>query len=139
MRKLSVRVREHKKSKNHKECYIAWRELERRLLSKKLVGSLLEPSYQPEAVKWCNVLKRIINVVLLLGERGLAFSGSSHRIGDPNNGNFLGQIELPSRWDSILQEYTLNVKDTRKKVNVYKFIIYVQSSKTNLFQRVLAL
>ena len=90
-------------------------------------------------MKWCNVLKRIINVILILREGGLAISGSSHLIRDLNNGNFLGLIELPSRWDPILQEYTLNVKDTRKKVNAYKFIIYVQSSKTNLFQRVLAL
>ena len=35
-------VQEHEKSKSHRECYIAWRELERRLLSKKWVDSLLE-------------------------------------------------------------------------------------------------
>ena len=50
-------------------------ELERRLLSEKGFDFLLEASYQAEAVKWCNVLKRIIDS-LFLGERGLAFSGS---------------------------------------------------------------
>ena len=73
-RKLSVRVREHEKSKSYKECYIAWRELERRLLSGKGVDSLLEASYRTEAVKWCNVLERITDTVLFLGECGLAFS-----------------------------------------------------------------
>ena len=114
-RKLSVRVREHEKSKNHKECYIAWRELGRRLLPGKGVGSLLEASFQTEALKWYNVLKRIIDVILFLGERGLAFSGSSHRIGDPNNGNFLGLIELLSRWDPILQEHVQKVKEYQGK------------------------
>ena len=114
-RKLCVRVREHEKSKNHKECYIAWRELERRLLPGKGVDSLLEASFQTEAVKWYNVLKRIIDVILFLGERGLAFSGSSHRIGDHNNGNFLGLIELLSRWDPILQEHVQKVKEYQGK------------------------
>ena len=48
-------------------------------------------------------MKRIIDVVLFLGERGLAFRGSSQRIGDPHNGNFLGIIELVSRYDPVLQ------------------------------------
>ena len=48
------------------ECYIAWREDERRHSSKKLVDSLLEASNQSEAVKWCNVLKYVIDLVLFL-------------------------------------------------------------------------
>ena len=35
-RKLSVMHRAHGKNKNHRGCYIAWIELERRLLSKNL-------------------------------------------------------------------------------------------------------
>ena len=46
---------------------------------------------------------------------GLAFSGSSHRIGDPNKGNFLGLIELLSRSDSILQEHVQNVKEYQEQ------------------------
>ena len=50
-------------------------------------------------------IKANIDAILFLRERGLAFSVSSHRIGDPNNSNFLGLIELLSRWDPILQEH----------------------------------
>ena len=64
---------------------------------KKGADSLLEECYQSEAAKWSNAMKRIIDVVFISGERGLAFSGSSHRIGDPNNGNLLGLMELPLR------------------------------------------
>ena len=49
------------------ECYIAQRLLVKRLLSKKGVDSLLEAYNQSEAVKWCNALKRIIDVILFLG------------------------------------------------------------------------
>ena len=116
---LSVRVREHEKSKSRKKYYIAWREHEKRLLSKKGVDSLLEVSYQCEAVKLCNVLKRIIDVFLSMGERGLEFIESSRRIADPNNCNFPGLIELLSRWDPILQEHAQN----EKKVSAFKFIL----------------
>ena len=56
----------------------------------------------------------MIDVVLFVGERGLAFSLSSHRIGDPNNSNFLGLIELLSRWDPMLQEHVQNVNEYQK-------------------------
>ena len=36
-------------------------------LIKKFVDFLFEASYQSEALKWCNVLKRIVDVVLFLG------------------------------------------------------------------------
>ena len=45
----------------------------------------------------------------------LALSGSSHRIGDLNNGNFLGLNELPSRWDPILQERVQNATAYQEK------------------------
>ena len=42
------------------------------------------------------MLKRLIDVTLFLGERGLAFQGSLQRIDNSNKGNFLGLIELLS-------------------------------------------
>ena len=63
---LIVRIRKHEEGKSHGECYIALRENVGRLLSMKGVDSLLEARYLSEAVKLCNVLKRIINAVLFL-------------------------------------------------------------------------
>ena len=68
-----------------------------------------------ESEKWYNILKRITDVTLFLGEGGLAFQGSSQRIGDSNNGNFLGLIELLSHWDPILKEHVLKVEESQKK------------------------
>ena len=56
-----------------------------------------------EAHKWKMILARIIHIVVFLGERGLPFRGSSQRIGDIHNGNFLGLIELLAHYDPILQ------------------------------------
>ncbi|XP_013781317.1 uncharacterized protein LOC106465628 [Limulus polyphemus] len=91
------------------------RELERRLMSETRSDTILEVSIKTEAVKCYNILKCIIDVVLFLGERDLAFTGSSHRIGDSNNGNFLGLIEVLFRCDPILQEHVLSVEELQKR------------------------
>ena len=113
--KLYNRIPEHEKSNGHRGCYLAWRELERRLSSDRGVDNLLEASIETESVKWYNIMKRIIDVILFLGERGLAFRGSSQRIGDTSNGNFLGLIELLSHWDPLLKEHVLQVKESQVK------------------------
>ena len=49
------------------------------------------------------ILRRILDVILFLSERGLAFFGPSNPI--PENGNFLGIIELLSKYDPLLSEH----------------------------------
>ena len=65
----------------------------------------LNRSIENEAAIWKALLHRILQVVLFLGERGLAFRGDSQRIGDPNNGNFLGILELIGQYDKILGDH----------------------------------
>ena len=55
-----------------------------------------------EASKWKMILARIIHIVVFLGERGLPFRGSSRRIGDIHNGNFLGSCRIGSWLSSLL-------------------------------------
>ena len=45
----------------------------------------------------------------------MTFSGPSRRLGDPNNGNLLGMIELLARWDPILREHVQNVMEYQEK------------------------
>ena len=61
------------------------------------------------------LLQRILDVVMFLGERGLAFRGDSEKIGDTHNGNFLGILELLARYDPLLQEHVGKVKSTQEK------------------------
>jgi len=45
-------------------------------------------------VYWRTLLGRIIEVIKFLSERGLAFRSSDEIIGSPDNGNYLGLLEL---------------------------------------------
>ncbi|XP_018398452.1 PREDICTED: zinc finger MYM-type protein 1-like [Cyphomyrmex costatus] len=54
---------------------------------------------------WLNVLRRVIDDILFLSERSLAFRGTNEILGSPNNGNFLGIIELLSKYDPFLEEH----------------------------------
>ena len=53
---------------------------------------------------WRNVLERLIDIVIFLSERNLAFRGSNEILGSPQNGNFLGLFELLAKRDSVLSE-----------------------------------
>ena len=40
---------------------------------------------------------------------------NAQRVGDSNNENFLGLIELLSHWDPILKKHMLKVEESQKK------------------------
>lgn len=46
----------------------------------------------------------LIAVVQLLAERNISFRGTTERIGEPDNGNFLGILELLAEFDPIMAE-----------------------------------
>ena len=71
----------------------------------------LEKRLLSEMEKWREILKRVIDVVLFISERGLAFRRSSQRIGSIRN--FLGIIELVSHYDPILREHIKNVAESQ--------------------------
>jgi hypothetical protein len=58
--------------------------------------------YEIECEFWRNVLRRVVAVLKFLAQRGLAFRGENEIIGSPQNGNFLGCIELLAEFDPFL-------------------------------------
>ena len=111
---LRTRVKEHENSVNHKKSYLDWKQLEARSKNAANIDNLLSDQLKSEVRTWRMLLQRIIDVVLTLAERGLAFRGSNHRIGDMHNGNFLGIIELLSRYDPILQDHVEKVREAQQ-------------------------
>ena len=114
-RKLCDRVPVHERSIYHKRNYLSWRELEQRLRSNRCMENILSAEIETEEAKWYNILQRLIDIILFLGERGLAFRGSSHLIGSVQNGNFLGLVELLSHWDPVLNEHVKKVEECQQR------------------------
>ena len=44
-------------------------------------------------------MERITAVICTLAERGLLFRGNNKQFGSPNNGNYLGLLELVAKFD----------------------------------------
>ncbi|XP_065658749.1 zinc finger MYM-type protein 1-like [Hydra vulgaris] len=81
----------------------------------------------PNVIK---LLERLLNVILFLSERGLALFGSSQHIYDPDNGNFLGIIELLSKYDPILSEHVKKVHESqlnKKRLQVHYLSTRIQN------------
>lgn len=115
-KKLHDKVTAHEKRNDHKMCYLTWRQLEQNIKEGRggqSVEGMLANEYRSEKDKWRAILRRILDVVFFLGKRGLAFRGSSHLIDDPQNGNFLGLIELLSKYDALLLEHVEKVRKSQ--------------------------
>jgi len=61
--------------------------------------------FQLEQSYWQQVLERVVAVVKFLATRGLAFRGENEKIGSRLNGNYLGVLELLSKFDPFLAEH----------------------------------
>ncbi len=112
--KLYDKLKAHENSQNHVLCYLQWREFETRVKKDHLIDKLLREEIKNEAEKWRQILIRVLDTILFLGERGLALRGGSHLIGEQNNGNFLGVLELISHYDPILRDHLEKVKASQR-------------------------
>ncbi|XP_043483534.1 uncharacterized protein LOC122511996 [Leptopilina heterotoma] len=95
----SERVRQHELSKNHLNSVIVFST---RLNEVNCIDRKLQEQASEVAGYWREVLKRVVSTVTFIAERGLAFRGLDEIIGSPNNGNFLGIMELISQFDPFL-------------------------------------
>ena len=64
---------------------------------------------------WIQLLRHMFDVTLFLGARGLAFRGDSQRIGDANNSNFLGILELQSHYDPLLETHLNRISESQQQ------------------------
>ncbi len=106
--------------------------MEINLKGQSTVDGLMLQNMQSQTEHWKQVLCRILDVTLFLGERGLAFRGNSHLIGDPGNGNFLGLLELIGRYDPVMSEHLTKVRESQashQRLQVH----YLSSDSQNEF------
>lgn len=96
------RVAEHESSKDHKKSVIAWGI---RAVAARRIDSTLALQVDAERKYWREVLLRITETLKFLTSRGLPLRGSDERIGSNNNGNYLGVLELISKFDPLLAQH----------------------------------
>ncbi|GLV37934.1 hypothetical protein CBL_06364 [Carabus blaptoides fortunei] len=85
-RHLCLRLRNHENSPGHRKCYVAWKDMERRLKEGKTINTDLEKQIHSEVEKWRHVVKVIVDIILFSGKNNLPLRGSSNIVGDFNCG-----------------------------------------------------
>lgn len=98
---ISKLIREHENAKDHIESVCTF--------ANHCVGStvdvLLAKDIEKEETYWKEVLRRVVSVIKFLAERGLAFRGENETPHSPNNGNFLGLLDLLAEYDPLLAKH----------------------------------
>jgi hypothetical protein len=101
-RHASARLAEHETSKDHLEAVVG---LARRAKELGIMECDMTRQLADMENYWREVLKRIISVITFICERGLALRGDNETIGSPNNGNYLGMLELIAEYDDFLKQH----------------------------------
>lgn len=115
---LSEHLKLHEKSKIHFRNLHLWSDLLERLRKDKTVDSEFQNLLKRETKHWRDVIERIIYSIQFLAEQNLAFRGSSNKLFERNNGNFLKCIEMISRFDPIMSAH-INRAQTQKNMPHY--------------------
>nr|XP_047132434.1 uncharacterized protein LOC124811167 [Hydra vulgaris] len=100
------------------------------------VDNLLLSELKTETENWKKLFQRILDVIIFLSERGLALFGSNQRIGDQVNGNFLGIIELFSKYDPLLAEHVKHVRESqqcKQRMQAHYFSMRIQSEFIDIY------
>ena len=97
-----ARIDEHSRSKNHEKCMVD--AINRKTTNARIDSALVE-QFQDDIAYWTQVLLRIVDVLKLLCQRGLSIRGKDSVIGSAPNGNYLGILELLSKYDPFLKNH----------------------------------
>ena len=112
---LGKKLKDHERGRAHLENIEKWIALRGALKHKNTIDHHALELQLKEANFWKEVMKRLIDVIIFLSEKNLAFRGTDEHFGSQSNGNFLGIIELISKYDDVLKK--LVEKVSRKKVS----------------------
>lgn len=96
----------HETSKLHIENVLKLLDLANRFNKNQVINSEIQNVINRETKYWHAVIERIFYVIQFLAEQNLAFRGSSSKLFEKGNGNFLKCIEMISKFDPIMSEHT---------------------------------
>lgn len=107
----------HEKSTEHVENFHKWKKLDMRLPSQNTIDAQKQRRLAAETVHWQNVLQRLISLIKVMAVQNLAFRGSTDRLFEHNNGNFLKLVEMIGLFDSVMAEHIRRV--TSKETHMH--------------------
>lgn len=96
------RLHEHENAYFHREAVCCM--IQRKKTSCRIDSSIIEQT-NCENKYWFEVLRRVVAVTKFLATRGLPFFGRNETIGSCSNGNYLGCMELISKFDPFLAKH----------------------------------
>ena len=96
------RIKMHENSDGHREAMLSFAS---RQGEASRVDFLAAKQIDEKRCYWRQIVKRLIDVLIFLAERGLAIRGTDEVIGSAHNGNYLGIIELLAKYDTLLASH----------------------------------
>lgn len=72
---------------------------------------------EAEKRRWRDVLKRLLKITLSLASRNLSFRGSSQCLYEPDNGNFLKEVELLASFDPVMENHLTKITDESSRTH----------------------
>ena len=57
-----------------------------------------------------DVLNQLVTIIQSLAERNLALRGSTDTLNEPDNGNFLKELELMAKFDLVMKQHVSRVE-----------------------------
>ncbi|XP_030405322.1 zinc finger MYM-type protein 1-like [Gopherus evgoodei] len=108
---LSHILPQHEKAQYHIESMHKWCELSVRLKNQTTLDAQNQRLLESEKQHWHRVLERLLSIVEYLSTNNLAFRGSVEKLFQPQNGNFLGLVQLLGKFDRVMSEHLRRVTE----------------------------
>lgn len=124
---VQERLISHETSPEHFKCMAQWTEAHLRLNKNSAIDQELIDQVRRTTERWQEILKRIVEIILYLAQHNIAFRGSSCKLFTPNNGNFLGLVQLLGKFDSVMMEHLRPFMDSDRKHSVHMLSPSIQN------------
>ncbi|XP_030410240.1 uncharacterized protein LOC115647690 [Gopherus evgoodei] len=108
---LSHILPQHEKAQYHIESVHKWCELSVRLKNQTTLDAQNQRLLESEKQHWSRVLERLLSIVEYLSTNNLAFRGNVEKLFQPQNGNFLGLVQLLGKFDTVMSEHLRRVTE----------------------------